>query len=91
MPRPPFSVLVPALETWPRPREKRRGDHQHRGDAGAAVLLVSAELSEIRSLCDRVVVMRSGKIVEAGATERVFDAPEHEYTKQLLEAVPTLE
>ena len=39
-------------------------------------------------LCDRVIVMRAGKIVEQGETERVLSAPEADYTRELLAAIP---
>jgi peptide/nickel transport system ATP-binding protein len=42
-------------------------------------------------LCDRVLVMKSGKIVEQGSTETLFEAPKHEYTRQLLAATPTIQ
>jgi peptide/nickel transport system ATP-binding protein len=53
-----------------------------------AYLFVSHDLSVVRSIADRVYVMRQGRIVEEGPTERVFCAPQHEYTKALLGAVP---
>ncbi|TFG39761.1 MAG: ABC transporter ATP-binding protein, partial [Candidatus Aminicenantes bacterium] len=53
------------------------------------LVLVTHDVNVVSELCDRVVVMHAGRIVEAGETQRVFDHPEHEYTKQLLEAVPT--
>jgi peptide/nickel transport system ATP-binding protein len=42
----------------------------------------------VEYLADEVAVMRAGRIVEAGAAERVLRAPEHEYTSALLAAVP---
>ena len=39
-------------------------------------------------LCDRVIVMRAGKIVEQGPTDRVLFSPESEYTRELLAAIP---
>ena len=42
----------------------------------------------VRKICDRVIVMQSGKIVEQGPTEKVFFEPEKEYTANLLSAVP---
>ena len=55
---------------------------------GLAMLFVTHDLSVVRILCDRVVVMQGGRIVEAGATQAVFEAPRHGYTKALLEAIP---
>jgi peptide/nickel transport system ATP-binding protein len=55
---------------------------------GMSYLFVSHDLNVVRLLCDRVIVMRSGKIVEQGATEAVLGAPENAYTSELLSAIP---
>jgi len=54
------------------------------------VVLVSHDVNVVAEICQRVVVMRGGRIVEEGSVSRVFEAPEHDYTKRLLDAVPNL-
>ncbi len=51
-----------------------------------AVIFISHDLSVLSSLCDRVMIMKDGRVVEEGNTERIFTAPEHGYTKRLLTA-----
>jgi peptide/nickel transport system ATP-binding protein len=55
---------------------------------GMSYLFVSHDLNVVRLLCDRVIVMRSGKIVEQGPSERVLGDPQDAYTKELLTAIP---
>jgi ABC-type microcin C transport system duplicated ATPase subunit YejF len=54
------------------------------------LVLVSHDLGVIHSLCERVLVLHEGRVVEAGATEEVFAAPQDPYTRRLLAAVPRL-
>jgi oligopeptide/dipeptide ABC transporter ATP-binding protein len=53
-----------------------------------AYLFISHDLSTVRHLCDRVLVMYLGRIVEMGRTEDVFNNPQHVYTRALLSAIP---
>ena len=55
---------------------------------GSAALYVSHDLAVVAGLADRVMVMYSGRIIEAGASAQVFGAPGHPYTQRLLRAVP---
>jgi peptide/nickel transport system ATP-binding protein len=55
---------------------------------GMSYLFVSHDLNVVRLLCDRVIVMRSGRIVEQGSAERVLGDPQDAYTKELLTAIP---
>lgn len=52
------------------------------------MIFIAHDLAVVRKICDRVIVMQSGKVVEQGPTEKVFFEPEKEYTAKLLSAVP---
>ncbi|MCL3860266.1 ABC transporter ATP-binding protein [Actinotalea sp. K2] len=56
---------------------------------GKAVLLISHDLSVVARLADEVCVMRAGEVVEHGAAQDVLNRPQHEYTRALLDAVPS--
>ena len=57
------------------------------GLANLAIILISHDLALVQCLCDRVLVMYQGKIVEQGKTEEVLHFPKHEYTRMLLDSV----
>ena len=59
-----------------------------RNRLGMALLLITHDLGIVRKMADRVYVMNAGNIVEHGPMRRVFDAPEHPYTRHLLAATP---
>ncbi|WP_243229281.1 ABC transporter ATP-binding protein [Microbacterium sp. CIAB417] len=53
-----------------------------------ACLFISHDLAVIDELCDRVIVLRGGKVIESGPREQVLQRPDHEYTRRLLDAAP---
>ena len=55
---------------------------------GMAILFITHDLGIVRRMADDVAVMKQGRVVETGATEQVFAAPRHEYTKMLIAAEP---
>ncbi|MEQ8746572.1 ABC transporter ATP-binding protein [Pyruvatibacter sp.] len=64
-------------------------DLQQRHDL--AYLFISHDLKVVRALADEVIVMRNGKVVEQGASDQIFDAPQTDYTKALMAAAFDLE
>ena len=56
---------------------------------GMAILLISHDLSVVRKLCSRVLVMYHGKLLEDRPVEDIFRDPQHDYTRKLLAAIPT--
>ena len=59
-------------------------------DTGVSYLFITHNIGVVEYLADQVAVMLKGKIVESGPAEQVLGSPTHEYTRQLLQAVPRL-
>lgn len=57
-------------------------------DLGLTLAFISHDLSVIRRLCSRVLVLHQGLVVEEAATDQLFAAPQAAYTRELLEAIP---
>ncbi len=55
---------------------------------GLTLVLISHDLAVVRRICDRIAVMRAGRIVEIGAPSVLLDKPAHAYTRALIDAVP---
>jgi len=58
---------------------------------GLACLFISHDLGVIYRVCDRVIVMKDGQVVESGAVRQVFDDPQHACTRALINAIPRIE
>lgn len=61
-----------------------------RESQGLALLMVSHDLGSVAALCERTVVLRDGRVVEEGATRELLRAPQSEYARELIAAVPRL-
>ena len=57
---------------------------------GLTMLFISHDLPVVRQMCDRVGVMRNGKLLEVQETDSLFEAPQHSYTRELLDLMPRL-
>jgi len=57
---------------------------------GLGMIFISHDISTVRFVADRMAVMNAGKIVETGPSDAIFASPQHDYTRTLLSAVPTL-
>ncbi|WKL03306.1 ATP-binding cassette domain-containing protein [Paenibacillus amylolyticus] len=58
---------------------------------GTSIILITHDLGVVAGMCDRVVVMKEGQIVETGTTTEIFANPKHPYTIRLLNALPRLD
>jgi peptide/nickel transport system ATP-binding protein len=61
-----------------------------RQELGLALILISHDLGVLAETCDRIAVMYAGRIVETGPVREVFAAPQHPYTKRLLDSLPVI-
>jgi oligopeptide transport system ATP-binding protein len=59
-------------------------------ELGLAYLFISHDLSVIEHICDRVLVLNGGEVVEEGTAREIFERPQHDYTKALFAAVPVV-
>src|SRR5271163_1302520 len=57
---------------------------------GMSTILITHDLGLAAAYCDRVVVMEKGKVVETAPSRQIFSAPEHAYTRKLMQATPPL-
>lgn len=61
-----------------------------REDFGTAIVLITHDLGVVAEVCDRIMVMYLGEVVEAGSTEEVFGNPKHPYTVSLMRSIPKI-
>ena len=54
----------------------------------AGIMLITHDMGVVADMADRIIVMKNGRIVESGTADQIFNNPQHDYTKQLLAAVP---
>ena len=59
-------------------------------ETGMSILYISHDLPSVAGICQRIAILHEGQIVESGATEQIFTAPAHAYTRRLMAALPQL-
>jgi ABC-type dipeptide/oligopeptide/nickel transport system ATPase component len=57
-------------------------------ETGMAILYISHDLASVAGICDRIAILADGQIVECGTRDRIFENPQHEYTRRLMVAMP---
>src|SRR5699024_4451119 len=62
-----------------------------RKETGMAIVFISHDLGAVAQVCERVAVMYSGRVVEQGEVDQLFDSPRHPYTRGLFDAIPRLD
>ena len=60
-------------------------------ELGLAVIIITHDLGVVADMCDRIIVMYAGSVAERGTADDIFYNPHHEYTKGLLNSIPTME
>ncbi len=60
------------------------------GETKTSILLITHDMSVVAKMCDRVIVMYAGQIVESGSTDEIFTSPKHPYTQRLLTSIPRM-
>lgn len=58
-------------------------------ESGITMIFISHNLNVVRKFCKRIIVMQHGKIVEENDVEKIFEVPQHDYTKLLLKSIPS--
>jgi peptide/nickel transport system ATP-binding protein len=64
--------------------------HELKSEFGASIIMITHDMGVVAEVADRVAVMKSGKIIEAGTTLNIFENPQEAYTQELIAAVPRL-
>jgi peptide/nickel transport system ATP-binding protein len=57
-------------------------------ELGLTLVFISHDLSVVRRLCDKIIVLQDGEVIEQAKAKKLFEEPKHAYTKELLSAIP---